>query len=72
MQSIYSIPTTVRDELGRNIDAIIQKYRNPIANLDSDITVNEMRIESLMQKLVGNSFDIAAIEGLRKAFGGEA
>lgn len=72
MQSIYSIPTTVRDELGRNIDAIIQKYRNPIANLDSDITINEMRIESLMQKLVGNSFDIAAIEGLRKAFGGEA
>ena len=71
MRNINGIPESVVDTLNRSIQAIIAKYNNPIATLDTQIANAEKALASMLKDLCGNEFDMAAIQQLGKLLGGE-
>lgn len=71
MQSIYSIPAAIETDLNREIQEIIKKYRNPIAELNNKIKDTENELSFLLGNLNGDDFNNAAICELKKLFGGD-
>lgn len=71
MQSINGIPASIESELNRQIQGIIQKYRNPLSSLDNEISETEGLLATLLSNLAGEPFDMAAIAEMIKLLGGD-
>lgn len=71
MQSINGIPASIESELNRQIQGIIQKYRNPLSSLDNEISETEESLATLLGNLAGEPFDMAAIAEMKKLLGGD-
>lgn len=72
MQSIYGIPAAIEADLNREIQEIIAKYQNPIAELNTEIKKTEKELSVLLNDLNGDDFDNMALCELKRLFGGDA
>ncbi len=70
MQSINRIPSDVQAGLNILIQEIIDKYKNPVSELDEEIIHTQNMLFDLLDELTGNQIDMEAVRGFKELLGG--
>ena len=71
VSSIMELPEMVISELVKKIQALADKYKDTLIELENDIDLAENALSVMINDLCGSEFDMKGLADLKKLLGGE-
>lgn len=71
VESINKLPGLIIDELVTKVNALKKKYSDTLLDVETEIENTSRELNSLIDELVGDEFDMRGLLDLKKLLGGE-
>ncbi len=71
VESIENLPSLLIKDLVSKINALKNKYKDTLIDIDNEISSTSNELNSLIDELVGDEFDMKGLQELKKLLGGE-
>ena len=71
VERLTELPEITLDALISEVIALNDKYSTTYSDIDSEIQRTEQKLSLLIDELVGNEFDLAALNKFKALLGGE-
>ncbi len=71
VNDIYSLPEQMINELEKSVQALNEKYKDTMIDLEDDIKTSEKSLCGMIDELTANEFDLKGLEQFKLLLGGE-
>ncbi len=71
MESLYSLPSKIVDNLTKQVEALQKKYDTTLSDLEKEIKQTELELCSMIDELTGSEYDMKGLEAFKALLMGE-